>query len=78
MIHFWTDRRPGESDILAAVKHETLVVATIEGASLCRSAAPAGGWTHELLQEKAQGLATLTGNGANARLGHRLVGSTET
>ena len=77
MIHFWTDRRPDETDILAPVKDATLVVTTIEGASLYMSTAPAEGWTHERLQEKARGLSILTANGANAWLGAALVGSTE-
>ena len=77
MIHFWTDRRPGEPDILASVKDATLMVTTIEGASLYMSTAPAEGWTHERLQEKARGLSILTADGANAWLGAELVGSTE-
>ena len=41
------------------------------------STAPAEGWTHERLQEKARGLSILTADGANAWLGAELVGSTE-
>ena len=77
MIHFWTDRRPGEPDILAPLKDVALVVTTIEGDSLYMSTAPDGGWTHQRLEEKARGLSTLTAGGANAWLGAELVGSTE-
>ena len=77
MIHFWTDRRPGEPDILAPLKDATLEVTTIGGDSLCMSTAPEGGWTHERLVEKARGLSVLTADGANAWLGAELVGSTE-
>ena len=77
MIHFWTDRRPGEPDILAPLKDATLVVTTIEGASLHMSTAPESGWTHERVVEKARSLSNLTADGANAWLGPELVGSTE-
>ena len=77
MIRFWTDRRPGEPDILAPLKDATLVVTAIGGDSLYMSTAPADGWTRERLQEKARGLAILTADGANAWLGTELVGSTE-
>ncbi len=77
MIHFWTDRRAGEPDILAPLKDAALVVTTIEGDSLYMSTAPAGGWTHERLEEKARGLSILTADGANAWLATELVGSTE-
>ena len=77
MIHFWTDRRPGEPDILAPLKDATLMVTTIEGDSLYMSTAPAEGWTHERLEEKARALSILTSDGANAWLGAELVGSTE-
>ena len=77
MIRFWTDRRPGEPDILAPLKDATLVVATIGGDSLYMATAPDGGWTHERLEEKARSLSILTADGANAWLGAELVGSTE-
>ena len=77
MIQFWTDRRPGEPDILAPLKDATLVVTAIGGYSLYMSTAPDGGWTHERLQEKARALSILTADGANAWLGTELVGSTE-
>ena len=77
MIHFWTDRRPGEPDILGPLKDATLAITTIEGDSLYMSTAPDEGWTHQRLEEKARGLSTLTAGGANAWLGAELVGSTE-
>ena len=77
MIWFRTDIRTGEPDILIPLKDATLAIATLDGASLCRSDPPEDGWTHDRLQASAEGLAVLTSGGANAYLGSALVGSTE-
>ncbi|MDE0174227.1 MAG: hypothetical protein OYH76_01720 [Defluviicoccus sp.] len=79
MIHFWTDIRPGEPDILTPLKDATLlIITTLDGASLHMSSPPEDGWTHDRLRARAKSLAVLTSDGANAYLGPTLVGSTET
>lgn len=77
MIRFWTDIRPGEPDILTSLKDATLVITDLDGSALYFSTPPADGWTHDLLQAKANSLAIVTSDGANAYLGPTLVGSTE-
>ena len=77
MIHFWTDIRPGEPDILTPLKGATLVITTLDGASLHMASPPEDGWTRDRLRARAESLAVLTSDGANAYLGPTLVGSTE-
>ena len=77
MIQLWTDIRPGEPDILTPLKDATLVITTLDGASLHMSSPPEDGWTHDRLQARAKSLAAFTSDGANAYLGPTLVGSTE-
>lgn len=59
-ICFWTDRRSGEHDIFAPLKHETLVIDTINGASLSISMVAIGGRTRQFLQAEARRIAPLT------------------
>ena len=77
MIHFWTDTRPGEPDILTPLKDFALVLTAIDGAALYMASPPDHGWTHNRLQAKARSLSVLTSGGANAWLGSTMVGSTE-
>ena len=77
MIHFVTDRRPGESDILPGVAHHPLSVTRLDGALIATIEPPAGGWTHELLEQEAERLREDTRVGADAWLGTTWVGSTE-
>ena len=78
MIYFWTERHPGDPDILTPLKDATLVVTDSANSPIYFATPPAGGWTHDLLEEKARALAILTADGAKAYLGPSLVGSTET
>lgn len=77
MIRFRTDIRPGEPDVLTPLKDAALFIATLARTSLYMSRPPEGGWTHDSIQARAEGLAVLTSDGANAYLGPTLVGSTE-
>ena len=78
MLYFWSDRRPGEPDILGPLKDLTLVITDLADSPAYVAAAPPGGWTHELLDAKARELQDFTApNGANAFLGTEYVGSTE-
>ena len=77
MIHFITDRRPGQSDILPGAAHHPLSVTRLDGALIATVEPPAGGWTHELLEQEAERLREDTRAGADAWLGTTWVGSTE-
>ena len=78
MVKFITDMQEGEIDILSPVKHETLIIKTLDG-ELIREIDPpaAGGWTHEALCNQAELLDSETELGAEAYLGSCWVGSTE-
>ena len=76
MIYFWTERQPGDPDILTPLKDATLVVTDMANSPIYFATPPAAGWTHDLLEEKARNLAIVTANGANAYLGPKIVGST--
>lgn len=78
MIHFITDVRHNEPDILTPVKNNTLLIVSIEGQLLGRFDAPKEGWTHNSLCDlntsfPEQWLFC----GADALLGEVWIGSTE-
>lgn len=78
MICFITNfLREGEADILSPVKHETLVIRSLEGRLIEQVAPPAAGWSHADLERQADRLAHKTRMGADAYLGSSWVGSTE-
>ena len=77
MIHFITDIRPGEPNILHGVAHLPLKIKSLDNNFVTSVSAPAGGWTHEKLECVACDLIEETKDGAEARLGDCWVGSTE-
>lgn len=77
MICFITDIQEGEGDILRPVKHEPLVIRSLEGRLIERVAPPPAGWSHADLQKQASRLDPKTRMGADAYLGASWVGSTE-
>lgn len=77
MLCFVTDCRPGESDILDAVRMEPLKLADLQGRLIASHVAPAGGWTHEALQRVAAALESQCAAGAEAYIGEQWVGGTE-
>ncbi|QEA38623.1 hypothetical protein FGL86_05705 [Pistricoccus aurantiacus] len=78
MICFITDfLREGEPDILSSVKHETLVIRSLEGRLIELIAPPPAGWSHAALEKQAARLAPRTRMGADAYLGASWVGGTE-
>ncbi|HAZ6178585.1 TPA: hypothetical protein J8G71_004956 [Escherichia coli] len=73
-LHYITDQRPGEPDILTPVKHSRLIIKSLEGNEIYNQKAPDGGWTHELLSKvQPEGMQ----DGANAYLENQWIGSTE-
>ncbi|NIF23906.1 hypothetical protein [Candidatus Pantoea multigeneris] len=73
-MYYFTDQRPGESDILTAVKNGKLTITTFDGEVIFSQDAPPGGWTHELVvQVQPEGQRW----GAEAYLDHQWIGSTE-
>lgn len=79
MIKFITDiRSSNEPDILTPVKHEALMIVSIDGQYLGKFEAPKTGWSHERLcalsDQFPRQWATC---GADALLGEQFVGSSE-
>ncbi|EBK3897056.1 hypothetical protein JYC24_004628 [Escherichia coli] len=73
-LHYITDQRPGEPDILAPVKHSRLIIKSLEGYEIYSQEAPDGGWNHELLNKvQPEGMQ----DGADAYLENQWIGSTE-
>lgn len=77
MLCFVTDRRPGEPDLMAALRMETLKVVDLDGGAILAREAPAGGWTHDELERIAVAIEPDCLAGADAFLGPQWVGSTE-
>ncbi|MGR5178869.1 hypothetical protein [Vibrio mediterranei] len=79
MITFITDiRKDDEPDILTAVKHEALLIVSIEGQLLNRFEAPMLGWSHESLCALSDTFPKQWSVcGADALLGEQWVGSSE-
>ncbi len=49
MIHYWVKVRPGETDILAPLRHGVLAIKYLDGAPLLFQWPPEEGWTFETL-----------------------------
>ncbi|MEE5177147.1 hypothetical protein V2K54_25890 [Pseudomonas alliivorans] len=77
MLNLVTDQRPGEPDLLAAVKHLAFEIRSLAGNVLATVTAPVSGWTHEQLLAVAALLEVITRYGADGYLGTQWVGSTE-
>lgn len=79
MIKIITDIKPGETDILSAVKHEKLVVTNLDKKTLASYSPPTNGWTTSVLWYVVEHVIpeSLVDKGADAYLGEQWVGSTE-
>ena len=77
MLNLVTDQRPGEPDLLAALKHLALEIRSLAGSVLTTVTAPISGWTHEQLMAVAMQHEAITRDGADGYLGAQWVGSTE-
>ncbi len=51
MIHYWVKVRPGETDILAPLRHGVLAIKYLDGAPLLFQWPPEEGWTFETLDK---------------------------
>ncbi|MDH0740277.1 hypothetical protein YH64_016390 [Achromobacter sp. LC458] len=74
LIKYVTDQMEGEPDILAALRHQPLLLRGLDGSTLHVQQAPAHGWTHEGLCAVQPESAVI---GCDAFLGTSWVGSTE-
>lgn len=73
-MHYITDQRLGEPDILTPVKHSRLIIKSLEGHEIYSQEAPDDGWTHERLSKvQPEGMQY----GADAYLENEWIGSTE-
>lgn len=73
-MHYITDQRAGEPDILTPVKNSRLTIRSLDGQIIHSQAAPDNGWTHLLLCEvQPEGMES----GADAWLDEVWIGSTE-
>ncbi|MBK4772801.1 MAG: hypothetical protein FT726_24670 [Pantoea sp. Morm] len=73
-MHYCTDQRAGEPDILMPIKNGKLIIRSLEGQIIHSQAAPENGWTHLLLCEvQPEGMEF----GADAWLDDVWIGSTE-
>ena len=77
MLILVTDKRPGEPDLLAPVKHAAFEVRSLAGNVLKTVAAPVAGWTHEQLVAVTVEYEPFTRAGADGYLGGQWIGSTE-
>jgi len=76
-MHLITDTKPGEPDILSAIRHEPLQIADLAGEELASFPAPEEGWSHDTLYHRVAQLDIDLSEGADAFLGIYWVGSTE-
>ncbi|MDU2731663.1 MULTISPECIES: hypothetical protein [Pantoea] len=73
-MHYITDQRADEPDILTPVKTGKLTICSLDGQIIHTQAAPENGWTHLLLCEvQPEGMES----GADAWLDDVWIGSTE-
>ena len=73
-MHYITDQRADEPDILTPVKTGKLTICSLDGQIIHTQAAPEKGWTHVLLCEvQPEGMES----GADAWLDDVWIGSTE-
>jgi hypothetical protein len=77
MLNLVTDQLPGESDLLATVKHRAFEIRSLAGNVLATVTAPVTGWTHEQLQAVAMQHEAITRDGADGYLGGEWIGSSE-
>ncbi|WP_241176650.1 hypothetical protein [Citrobacter portucalensis] len=74
MIHYWVKVRPGETDILAPLRHGVLAIKYLDGAPLLFHWPPEEGWTFETL-DKVQPCGVEFG--ADAYINDVWIGTTE-
>ncbi|EKT4481183.1 hypothetical protein CMV24_29755 [Pseudomonas plecoglossicida] len=77
MLNLVTDQRPGEPDVLSAVKHAAFEIRSLAGDVLLAIAAPPTGWTHQQLITVAYEHVAITRDGADGYLGGEWIGSSE-
>lgn len=77
MLNLVTDQRPGEPDLLSALKHAVFEIRSLAGDVLKAIAAPAAGWTHQQLMAVAHEHESVTRDGADGYLGGEWIGSSE-
>lgn len=74
IIHYITDQKPGETDVLSDLRFSKLIIRSLEGEELFSQDAPETGWTHDLL---CMIQPDSIGYGADAYLNGSWIGSTE-
>lgn len=73
-MHYITDHRAGEPDILTPIKNSRLTIRSLDGQIIYSQAAPDNGWTHlHLCEVQPEGMEA----SADAWLDDVRVGSTE-
>lgn len=77
MLNVVTEQRPGEPDVLSAVKYEAFEIRSLAGDVLKAFAAPAAGWTRQQLMTVAYEHEPITRDGADGYLGGEWIGSSE-
>lgn len=77
MLTLITDRRAGEPDLLAAIRHGKLEIKALDCSTVMEVDAPDEGWTHEKLTDTVEEVDVLLQSGVEAYLNGDWIGSTE-